>query len=337
MTRSKYIKLCIKSLNENITPSEKEKLKNWLESSEKNRIQFNTICKVWDSTCPDDPSFIPDKYVELNRLRDSIDYKTEKVTYIPSNFSAVSYIKSGLNYKYRFVFAITLVFLLVMGGRYLIFDRNSSVIFTEIVTRNKQITQIRLPDSSSVKINSGSILRYATEFLVSDRKVFLEGEAFFYVVGDKGKFEVETQNARIVVIGTRFNVFSRSGVTKVIVKDGIVQIDSKRDKTKTIQLAKGYMGSVEKKNIPSSPKEVNTDYLLGWMNGILVFEKTPLYEIIGELQRFYDIKIEIINVELNDKTITASYDNSEIEDVLSSISLALNAHFIYESGKYKIY
>jgi transmembrane sensor len=97
------------------------------------------------------------------------------------------------------------------------------------------------------------------------------------------------------------------------------------------------MCSVEKKDLPTQPKQVNTDYLLGWMNGVLVFEKTSLLEIVRELERFYDIKIEISSSELANKTLTASYDNTKIENVLSSVCIALNVQYKKESGKYKIF
>jgi len=338
MNNTKHIQLCIKSLNEEITSLEKDKLNKWLQSSEDNQIQYEKIKQLWNSSVPEEPSFLPDKYEELNRLKDSINFRTEKAKDQKFSYSLLDSLKFGfVKYKYRFSFAFALVMLLSISTWYFIIEKNTSNQLTEIVTQNKQITQHRLPDSSNVKINSGSILRYQAEFLDSDRKVYLEGEAYFEVEKNHKNFVVETQNARIIVVGTKFNVFSRNGVTKVVVKEGIVQLDSKLDKKNSVQLTKGNLSSVEKNNLPTQPEEINTEYMLGWMKGVLVFEKTQLNEIKGELERFYDIKIEISDRVLGNKTITASYDNVRIVEVISSICIALNVKYKYESGRYKIY
>lgn len=338
MNNKKYIRLTIKSLNEEITQVEKDQLNKWLESSEENQIQYKKIQQLWNSAIPEDPSSIPDKYEELSKLRELIDYRTKNATNPKISFSLIESLKFGfVRNKYRFAFVFSLIMLLSIGSWYLIIEKKTSKQMTEISTHNKQITQIRLPDSSYVKMNSASTLRYPSKFLASDRKVYLEGEAYFEVEKDIGKFEVETKNARIIVIGTKFNVSYRNGVTKVIVKDGVVQVDAKVDNKKTVQLTKGNMSSIEKNNLPTPPKEVNTEYMLGWMKGILVFEKTSLLDIIRELERFYDIKIEISNNELANKTLTASYDDAKLENVLSSICIALNVQYKIESGRYKIF
>ena len=51
-------------------------------------------------------------------------------------------------------------------------------------------------------VECGNSLRYPVEFVGNERKVYLEGEAFFDVTHDKQKqFVVETEKAKVQVYG----------------------------------------------------------------------------------------------------------------------------------------
>ncbi len=66
---------------------------------------------------------------------------------------------------------------------------------------------ITLADGSLVWINSGSSLTYNNAFNQKERKVFLEGEAYFEVAKDpKRPFIVHTRDMDIEALGTAFNV-----------------------------------------------------------------------------------------------------------------------------------
>ncbi|MEM8559772.1 MAG: FecR family protein, partial [Bacteroidota bacterium] len=96
---------------------------------------------------------------------------------------------------------------------------------------------VTLPDGSTAHLNSGATLAYARGFdrlpLVAapTRQVRLDGEAFFDVTpatehGGRA-FVVETFNAQVEVVGTRFNVrawHSQEERTTVTVEEGIVNV-----------------------------------------------------------------------------------------------------------------
>ena len=72
------------------------------------------------------------------------------------------------------------------------------------VPRGGEFTLI-LSDGTQVWLNAETSLRYPVEFVGNERKVYLEGEAFFDVTHDKQKqFVVETEKAKVQVYGTAF-------------------------------------------------------------------------------------------------------------------------------------
>ena len=87
-----------------------------------------------------------------------------------------------------------------------------------------QRTEVVLPDASEVILNSGSKLSYSERKWDEERKLSLEGEAFFKVAKGE-KFTVNTSLGSVSVLGTQFNVKSREGFFEVTCYAGLVRVD----------------------------------------------------------------------------------------------------------------
>ncbi|MFQ5640645.1 MAG: FecR family protein, partial [bacterium] len=88
--------------------------------------------------------------------------------------------------------------------------------------------------------------------------------------------------------------------------------------------------------VPETPTPVVSELLLDWLHGGLVFDHTPLSEIVAELQRFYDVPIELENAALSEYTITGTFRDKPLATVLTSICLTLNLRHSFVDGKYVI-
>ncbi len=98
---------------------------------------------------------------------------------------------------------------------------------TASVTRNESDTLL-LPDGSSVKVKKGGMLAYGRDFM-RNRRVTLDGEAFFSVVHDgKHPFTVESGDVKVTVLGTEFNVnaYRDEAQAEVILTSGSVSVMS---------------------------------------------------------------------------------------------------------------
>ena len=155
---------------------------------------------------------------------------------------------------------------------------------------------VTLPDGSRAELNSGSVLAYQRRLFGWTRTLRLDGEVFFEVVHADGPFVVETFNAAVAVLGTRFNVRAWPGddrpETVVVLQSGAVQLVSRAMRERPVRLESGQMsrlpiGAVQ----PSEPQDVSVDRVLAWRSGGLAFNNQPLGVILAEVERRFDVEI----------------------------------------------
>ena len=91
--------------------------------------------------------------------------------------------------------------------------RDRSYTVTEIAKRGSHLA-VTLPDGSKVNLNADSRLTYKPYQWIISRNVELEGEAFFEVKQGK-RFSVKSNQNKVNVLGTSFNIFSRPGNYRV--------------------------------------------------------------------------------------------------------------------------
>lgn len=173
-----------------------------------------------------------------------------------------------------------------------------------------------LSDGSSVRLNADSELSFSDES--NDRTASLHGEAFFQIVKDGRPFRVKTDYGEVDVLGTSFNVFSRDGVMQVSCTTGKVSV-SFLDRSKTYTLTPGLSVSLEATGLVEEPS-ASSDAALDWLDGQSVFRDRPLREILAELERQFDLQIEV-PAELDlQRLVTTTFPNNS---VAAALDLAL--------------
>ena len=335
----KYIKLCTKAVSGQMTLQEKQMLNDWLSKSPVNKVHYDEISKAWDLTAPNAVPPLPNANKEWESLAQSLNLKSEdaKSPETSQKFkSFVNRLGDLFAPRYRPAVLSFAAVLITAIGLFLLKDHILGTPYQRIFTYNKQKMQITLSDGTLILLNSGSFLKFRKTFSDSIRQVFLAGEAFFDVAHDERPFVVITENAITTVLGTKFNVRARDEETRVIVKEGRVLLKSTHTENGDVILSEGQMSQITRNVSPEPPETVDTDNRLGWLENKLVFVKTPLRNILGELERYYDISIESMDKELDEKTITATFEDLPVETVLSSICLALNAQYRLDDKTYHI-
>lgn len=149
---------------------------------------------------------------------------------------------------------------------------------------------ITLSDGSKVIINSDSKLSFPKHFTATDRHIKLRGEAYFEVSHNPEKpFIVETALQRVRVLGTSFNIAAypeeRTVTTLVTGKVNINTAAESRN------LEPGMQGIITSGMIQVQPADLES--ALAWKNDKFVFVKTPLTDIIKQLERWYNVSINI--------------------------------------------
>lgn len=191
---------------------------------------------------------------------------------------------------------------------------------------------ITLQDGTIVWLNAQSTLIYPSHFYGKERIVSITGEAFFEVSKDKEKpFIVTAQDAKIRVLGTKFNVYSYPDTKQIKTSliEGAVQVfyKSKQVILRPNEESIAQDGKLTVSNIK------NPDMLL-WRNGIYSFNNERLVEIVRKLELYYDVTINIANPKLQDICYTCKFRQRDgIEKILYTIQKI--HHFKIEINKEK--
>lgn len=333
MKQSTFQKLCIKDLTKNINEKEKIILLAELEKSELNRIEYNKLKETWNYSKPVDLHYDLSEEEEWNVF----NTKLAAENYAEENreSSIVKTLGNIFSPKLKNAFAFGTVLVVAVSAILFYNNYNSELILTSISTANMQKLEVELPDGSIANLNSGSKIEFYENFEDDKREVRLEGEAFFSVKKDGRPFTIRTENAVTKVLGTKFNVWARAKETRVIVKEGKVSLAEKKHSGEVI-LIRGESSKVVESNEPIKPIRVDPDYLLGWLNDKIVFSNSPLKEISKELERKYNVRIDIVDPELLDYNLTGTFENEKIDTVLTKICLALNLKYSEQNNSYKV-
>ncbi|NCE73141.1 FecR family protein [Odoribacter sp. Z80] len=176
-----------------------------------------------------------------------------------------------------------------------------------------------LSDGSQVSLNAGSHIRYPVAFQGDTREVYVEGEAYFKIKRDTARpFIVWVNKMRVEVLGTEFAVRAYPEEKEVLTTliGGHVRVAAGG---RQVDLSPREQAVWRKGSDEMSVGEVNTDLFVGWKNGRLIFDNTPLSKILHELGRWYDFDVEYEDPEL--KSLPFSLDMEKYADFRQVLSL----------------
>ncbi len=307
----------IKYLQGQATAEEKNQLFVWIEQSPKNKVEFISIKKAWALT---------------NRAQENTA-QAWKLNILPN---------IQLNNKRRLLYAMlqkAAILILVFGlGGLTHYFLNSNLLNTEAVYDNDffvevpfgQTSNIKLPDGSSVVLNSGSSIAYNNEFSKGKREVRITGEAFFDVAKDKKHpFLVKSSILDIQVYGTSFNVQvypDENSFSTTLVEGSISVLDKKG--TELSLLKPGENASMDEKHSSLKISKVDTEMFTSWKEGVVTFRNEKLGDIAKKMERWYNVEIEIQNTALeNEAYFFTILRNKPIDQVLEALEVTSELHY----------
>ncbi len=210
--------------------------------------------------------------------------------------------------------------LLISLSVFYLFNNNAE---TSFQTHYAESTTVTLPDNSVVELNELSSLEYKTKKWRKNRTLQLKGEAFFDV--EKGSlFDVKTSNGIVSVLGTEFNVFDRDSIFKVSCYEGLVQVRYK-NKTTMLPACKELIirNGVEQHAKTALAKPT-------WLKNMSVFNNAYFTEVITELEKQYNVKVQL-NLKNKHLKFTGAYTNNNLESALKSIVHPFNLKYEIKS------
>ncbi len=268
------------------------------------------------------PPNIHDSWRRLNNnLNQRTHHSVQSAGY--SNFFSfikpLFYLNKGSNYKSLTALSLTLSFLVYFSMQ-AYFNFN-------FITHDTPHSLIKLPDGSSSTLNALSSIKYKRDFN-KDRKLILDGEAFFDVKKGILPFIINTKFGEVKVLGTSFNVRSRDDGFEVGVNEGIVEVSNGKN---TFLIKKDEMIKIESINSDKKQNIIKAyNNYPDWINNMLFFENTPISEVCREIERTFNITIKFSKSEIKNIKVTGLIETNDINSVLSSLSLLTRQNYKLE-------
>jgi ferric-dicitrate binding protein FerR (iron transport regulator) len=200
-------------------------------------------------------------------------------------------------------------------------------------------TTVTLPDSTTVILNAGSTLRYASTFGRVDREVVLTGEGYFLVRHDSTRpFRVLANNAEAQDIGTRFVIraYDAANGTIVVVVDGAVGLAVAGSTGSDTVVVNGGMLARMAPSGAITTTPVETERYTGFTDGLLVLGDLTLDEAVPLIERWYGVSIHLTDPALGRKQLNANFQDEPLTGVLDALSLALDVDIRLEGQRVTI-
>ena len=271
---------------------------------------------------------------EIEDLKQSEDFETiEKIAHYSAHLAtpkvdataALASLKSRKLTKkepkvrtlyFRTFFKVAAAVAIILTSAYFLFFNSTQSFETGIA----QTKSFQLPDNSEVLLNASSKITFNEKKWDEKRDLTLEGEAYFQV--QKGKtFSVKTADGVVKVLGTHFDVKQRDNYYEVSCFEGLVSVTYNNT---TVKLPPGKSIRVINKQIEKTEDfDAQTP---SWLQKESSFTRVPLNQVIAELERQYDIKIEVLGVDTS-KLFTGSFTHTNQKTALESITIPLQLSY----------
>ena len=207
-----------------------------------------------------------------------------------------------------------------------------------VAVERGQKANITLPDGSKAWLNSQSKLTYSADYNVENRKLQLDGEAYFEVAHNPEKpFIVESNDIEIVALGTAFGVkaYNEDNIISSILMHGKVRVTTPDGASILLPNERIIYDKTARKK--SQSKVANATDFTGWIHNELRFENESLEEIAKNIQRIYNIEIIFASEKLKNQHYTGTVNNNSLENVLNIITLTSPVSFEIDGQKVTFY
>ncbi len=315
--------LLVKYLLEECDAQEIVQVESWLAENDENQLYYHQFESIWN---------------ESKALADMPQVNTEEAW-----LRLKHKMQPGKSLKIHRTFyfaAASILLLLGIFGVYRYLNNESKVKSTEslalapAIIESKLATRIdTLSDKSVVTLNKNATLQYPKQFEEKERRVKLQGEAFFNITPNKEKpFFIDASNdVEIRVVGTTFNVKSFDAYTEVIVETGIVEV---RKFNRVILLHPREKARIDKKDSTIVVEKSSDKLYKYYRSKEFECDNTPLWKVVEVLNEAYGDSIIIGRDDLKSLTLTTRFDNESLESILEVISETFEIKIEKKGNKY---
>lgn len=211
-----------------------------------------------------------------------------------------------------------------------------------VVTQLGERSQVVLPDGTKVWLNSSSSVEYVAPFFSCQRRVKMEGEAYFEVEHDRrAPFVVSTNGLDVEVLGTRFNIRNDDNDHRVttVLLEGAVKASASGHGQASVRLHPAQQlvfdtrtHAMRLTDCPSAERSIN------WIDGRFCFEHDTFGEIVAELKRYYNVDIRFMDTRLRDMRFSGNFRVEDgIYHIMSVLQLTYKFNYRIAGNDIELY
>lgn len=287
---------------------EMQKIKEWTELSDENRASLYRERKLFDTM-----------HVLASRQSDTI----KRIE--PRKKS-----QQGFFREFMKIAAVIAVTACVTAAFFSIGNDYINVAMQTVIVPPGQRANVILPDGTDVWLNAGTTMRYPASFTKSKREIMLDGEAYFDVTrNEKHPFVVHTHAMDVEVLGTKFNVeaYSKDDSFETSLMEGKVKVCSPSDETQFVVLSPNQKTTLKNGNLVVSA--IGDFNAYRWKEGLYCFRNKALGDIMQDLEKYFDLDINIQKQEIAGVVLTGKFRISEGLDYILRV-LQADVSFTYQ-------
>lgn len=300
-----------KFLSGNAQPEEAMLLEDWKNEAPSNQLYFSECEKVYALT----------KKGTENKKIDS-EKAWINITQTINKDVAIKPLQTTKQKYLRIAAAIAFIIGIGAFAGYF-FSKNNSQETSYYTTNKTQL--IKLNDNTEINILENSKIIVDKNFGKTNRLVHLKGNADFTVTHkDELPFIVDVNSFFIKDIGTKFSVKLSPDTDTVYVNvdEGVVLLFDSLGAELEIKASGKAIYIHSKKQLINVTKSDTSG-----VSTNLNFDNTKLSQIISELNTIYKTNIVLENAQLNDCTLTTSFENEDINTIITVITETLGLSF----------
>lgn len=210
-------------------------------------------------------------------------------------------------------------------------DSLSDNLLNSIATPRGETYKITLADGTLVKLNSGTRLSFPTRFTGSERRVTLEGEAYFEVSSNpEMQFIVASgkghKQQEIAVYGTVFNISAYPDDDKFVTTlvEGSVKVKELNGKSEQ------FLKPLEQATYAETGMSISAadlDLSLAWINQLFYFSNSPVETVMNQISRWYDVDIVYAGQMPTTRIWGQISRNKQLFEVLEILQQTNDLHF----------
>ena len=186
-----------------------------------------------------------------------------------------------------------------------------------LVPAGKRV-RVELSDGTRLVVNSQSKVIYPCRFNGDIRKIYAQGEVFLEVAHDKQHpFIVESEDFKLRVLGTKFNISNyKGGATNIVLVEGSVEVTDRNERK--AQLVPSDLLNIANGAI-AYQKQVDVAEYISWVDGVMLLNGNDLSHIIQKLSIYYGIPIQCDPMVGKEKVYGKLDLKDDIDEVIECI------------------